>query len=98
MSQFKIDRGEMDNLSKALDCLCDDYDDVDIPKRPPWPFGNPTNAVAYEAFTKDASERTEALSDWCDDTSDAVSDTSKMAEATDDEWAREFTFEAEKFQ
>ena len=95
MSQFKIDRGEMDNLGKALDCLCDDYDDVDIPKRTPWPFGNPTTA---EAFTKDASERTEALSDWCDDTSDAVSDTSKMAEATDDEWAREFTFEAEKFQ
>ena len=27
-----------------------------------------------------------------------VSRLSKMAEATDDEWAREFTFEAEKFQ
>lgn len=97
MSKFAIDEDEMDDLGKGLDSLSEVYDDVETPCPVP-AFGHPTLDEAYREFADAATERIGGLSDWCEETSEAVSDTSQMAEETDGEWAKQFMSQVQKFQ
>ena len=97
MSKFKIDRDEMEELGKSLDALSESYDNVEAPSPVP-SFGYPTLNDAYKEFADAAMERIGGLSDWNEQTSETVSDTSQMAEETDRDWAKQFTSQKQKFQ